>query len=266
MNLNLTERQKTLLVSALLTLFVVVGAIFGYEVKTAPLPKPTQETEIGAQSLQNTGIKCGASADPCVVSNWGRDINVYSDEQSTSKFSVDGATGDTTVAGALAVTGAVSASSITNSGGQANSNYFSVSAPTAVASATPAVRINSLGANNDLLVVEKNSTPVFKVGNSGALTISGAVSVSGAINGVKCVNGTQNVIGSATAIPATLTAAGIATPSFVQASLGTDATGDGVYVTNTRGSGVVTFKIWNSALTPAAATTVVAVDYTVCGN
>lgn len=259
MNLNLTENQKRILTSVVVALVLAVAALLGYEVKQSPAP--TQETEIGAQSLQNTGIKCGASADPCVISNWGRDINVYSDEQSTSKFSVDGATGDTVIAGTLGVTGA-----LTQSGGQSNSNYFSVSAPTAVASATPAVRINSLGANNDLLVVEKNSTPVFKVGNSGALTISGAMSVSGAINGVKCVNGSQSITGAGTAIPATLTAAGISTPSFVQVTLLTDPNGDVSNVSSTNAAGVVTLKVWNSALTPVASSGAATVNYNICGN
>lgn len=84
--------------------------------------------------------------------------------------------------------------------------------------------------------------------------------------GSRCVRGTQNVIGAATVIPATLTAAGIATPSFVVTGLGTDATGDGLHLTHTRASGVVTLKVWSSALTPVAATTVVAVDYEVCGE
>lgn len=192
MNFNLTDKQKTVLVSSLIAVFIIIAGLFGYEVKVTPPPATPVPVEFGAQSLQNTGIKCGASADPCVISNFGRDLNVYSDEQSTSKFSVDGATGNVTVAGTLNVTGAV--------------------------------------------------------------------------NGYKCVNGSQNVIGSATAIPATLTAAGISTPSFVQVSLGTDATGDGDKLTFTKASGVVTLKVWNSALTPVAATTVVAVDYRVCGN
>lgn len=266
MNLNLTERQKTLLVSALLTLFVVVGAIFGYEVKTAPLPKPTQETEIGAQSLQNTGIKCGASADPCVISNWGRDINVYSDEQSTSKFSVDGATGDTVIVGTLGVTGA-----LTQSGGQANSNWVNIAAPTAIGSATPALVVNSAGVSN-LLEARKNATPVFSVSGAGNTTIGGTLGVTGlvTINGVKCYKGQQSVLGAATAIPATLTAAGISTPAWVSQSFAASP-GDTYWQhSHTNAAGVVTFNVYQRLLsgtvTPQAATTTVALDYEVCGQ
>lgn len=98
MNLNLTENQKRILTSVVVALVLAVAALLGYEVKQTPT---APETEIGVQALANQGIKCGASADPCVISNWGRDLNVYSDEQSTSKFSVDGATGNVVAAGSL---------------------------------------------------------------------------------------------------------------------------------------------------------------------
>jgi hypothetical protein len=56
-----------------------------------------------------------------------------------------------------------------------------VTAPTAAATAVPAALINNLGAENDGLVVEKASTPVFKVGNGGSVTASGAVDTAGAL-------------------------------------------------------------------------------------
>ena len=43
-------------------------------------------------------------------------------------------------------------------------------APTAIATATPAFRVNNLGAANDAFVVEDSATPVFRVGQAGVLS------------------------------------------------------------------------------------------------
>ena len=59
---------------------------------------------------------------------------------------------------------------------------------------------------------------------------------------------------------------GMATPQYVMANLAADATGDGNVVTSANSSATVTIKVWNSALTPAAATTPVAVDWCVVGQ
>lgn len=163
--------------------------------------------------------------------------------------------GNGTVAGDLTVTGNITAASVIS-----NSTFLSVAAPTAVTSATPAMRVNSLGANNDLLVVEKASTPVFKIGNGGIITS----------NGVKCYKGQQTVLGAATAIPATLTAVGITTPTWADQSLAA-APGNTYWQTyHTNSAGVVTFGVYQAMLagtvTPQAATTAVALDYEVCGQ
>lgn len=101
-------------------------------------------------------------------------------------------------------------------------------------------------------------------GETGNVTAFGSVS-SGA-SGWKCVHGTQSITGSGTAIPATLTAAGISTPQVVIPAISGNTTGDINSVSASRGSGVVTFLVWNSALTPVAASGAATIDYQVCGN
>jgi hypothetical protein len=58
---------------------------------------------------------------------------------------------------------------------------------------------------------------------------------------------------------------GMATPQFVTANLAGDANGDHARVSSVNASATVTIKVWNTALTPAAATTPVAVDWCVVG-
>lgn len=174
----------------------------------------------------------------------------------------------------VTVTGSLTAAGITNTGGSSNTAYGSISAPTAVASATPVLRLNSLGANNDLFDVEKASTPVFKIGNGGNVTLTGNLSVSGSLSQgastQKCVGGQQSFIGSATVIPATLTAAGITTPFPAVMTINQGPNNNNGLLASTSSSGVVSMNayqaILGATLTPVAATTTTAVTYYVCGQ
>lgn len=119
-------------------------------------------------------------------------------------------------------------------------------------------------------------TPITTPSNLDALSLTsnlavgGNLTVSGTTNGYYCTNGSQTVLGAATVIPATVTAAGISTPVFVQASMSA-APGNTYwreYSTNI--SGTITLGVYQNILsgtvTPQAATTAVAVDYVVCGK
>lgn len=119
-------------------------------------------------------------------------------------------------------------------------------------------------------------TPITTPSNLDALSLTsnlavgGNLTVSGTTNGYYCTNGSQTVLGAATVIPATVTAAGISTPVFVQASMSA-APGNTYwreYSTNI--SGTVTLGVYQNILsgtvTPQAATTAVAVDYVICGK
>lgn len=59
---------------------------------------------------------------------------------------------------------------------------------------------------------------------------------------------------------------GLATPSYVVVTMAQDATGDGARVSTTNISATVTVKGWNTALTPAANTTPIAINYCVIGT
>ena len=233
-----SQVQKLAFMALMLAFVVMVLLAVNVPVRAEPAAPP-----VNAQALEMvpTPITTPSSLDALSL---------------TSNLTVGG---NGAVAGDLTVTGVITASAVIS-----NANGLLITAPTAVASATPALRVNSLGANNDLLVIEKNSTPVFKIGNSGAVTISGP------INGVKCYKGQQTVLGSATAIPATLTAAGISTPTWADQSFAAAPGNTYWNSAHTNSAGVVTFSVYQALLsgtvTPQAATTAVALDYEICGQ
>jgi hypothetical protein len=140
-------------------------------------------------------------------------------------------------------------------GGQTNNNWIKVSAPTAIATATPAAVIDSLGLSN-ILEVRDAATPVFAVRNGG--TLLGTLQYATA--GQKIICSSTTITGTGT-LPTTLS-----TPSYIQLSLAEDVTGDCVHLSYTNSAATVTAKCWNSALTPAAATTPVAVNWCAIGT
>jgi hypothetical protein len=165
---------------------------------------------------------------------------------------IDSSDWDISATGAMTGIGAITADGlVTASGGVA------VSVPTAAATATPAMLINNIGATNDGLVVAKNGTPVFKVSNAGAVTGN---LLRYASSGQQIICGSTTITGTGS-LPHAL-----ATPQFVQLSLAEDVTGDCARLSYTNASATVTAKCWNSALTPAAATTPVAVNWCVIGT
>lgn len=80
--------------------------------------------------------------------------------------------GNSTIAGTLGVTGALTAS-----GGQTNSNWFAVAAPTGIATATPAFVVNSAGVSN-LFEARKNTTPVASIDGTGVGTFANGLTVT----------------------------------------------------------------------------------------
>jgi hypothetical protein len=112
------------------------------------------------------------------------------------------------------------------------------------------------GAN--LIVYSDNgTTQKFKVnGSTGAVT--GFV-LQYPTPGTKENCATQTITGTG------VLATGLATPQYVNLTLAQDATGDGARLTYTNSSATVTAKVWNTALTPAAATTPVTVSWCAVG-
>lgn len=93
MNLNKTQWEKIL--SIVLAAVLAIAAVSGWVV--TPILPPAADTE--ARLREKISIDARDSA---YLYN-GADLVVYSDDHTTAKFTVDGATGDTTIAGALAV-------------------------------------------------------------------------------------------------------------------------------------------------------------------
>jgi len=156
----------------------------------------------------------------------GGKLTLYTDDHSTTSMLLDSAAGAIKVAG-----------------------------PTTVATATPVAVIDSLGVSN-IFEVRDAATPVFVVRNGG--TLVGALGYATA--GQKIICGSTNITGTG------VIAHALATPSFVQLSLAQDVTGDCARLSYTNSAATVTAKCWNSALTPAAAAAVAAVNWCVIGT
>lgn len=106
--MGLSREQWGKIGYALIVFVIALASVFGYDLgviqprEYSPLPLPPG----GTRAVERIGIKCAEGSDPCVESWYGRDLNVYSDAGSTAKFTVDGATGNTAVAGTLTQSGA----------------------------------------------------------------------------------------------------------------------------------------------------------------
>lgn len=145
----------------------------------------------------------------------------------------------------------------TNSAGLSVAPNVVVAGPTALATATPVLYVNSASAHN-LVVIAKAATPVFVVGNDGAI-VTGQVIKNTA--GYEETCGVQTVTGAATTTPHNLS-----TPVAVQANLAADPVGDQI-VSYTNAAAVITLKVWkNNAGTPTASTDAVSVAWCAKGT
>jgi len=143
----------------------------------------------------------------------------------------------------------------TATGGDTVNNWAKVAAPTAIATATPAMVVDSLGVSN-ILEVRDAATPVFTIRNGG--TVIGNVLQYGS-SGYKIVCNTTTITGTGAL------AHGLATPVAVVGALSEDVTGDHAHVSFTNSAATVTAKVWDTALTPAASSAGATVDWCVVG-
>lgn len=97
------------------------------------------------------------------------------------------------------------------------------------------------------------------ISSSGNITVTGDISTTGKLlaPNYEVCGIVPNVVGTAVAPH------GMPTPGVVIVSLAEDATGDASHVTYGNAGGVVSLKVWNSALTPAPNTTPAAVSWCV---
>jgi hypothetical protein len=147
----------------------------------------------------------------------------------------------------------------THSGGQTVNNWGKIAAPTAIATATPAMVVDSLGVST-IFEVRDAATPVFTVNNGG--TITGLVLQYGTAG--------QRVYCNASTFTGTLaltsSTTAIATPVVPWCSLNQDPTGASQTCSTINASGVVTVSVWTSNATPTASEEGAAVSYCIIGT
>lgn len=210
-------------ISITLTIVALLAALFvACQPKVAEVPVVDTGPELAMQSRDNLLSRDGGNA----VEIWnGGDIVAYSNEGSTQSVLIEGAQGLAKFTVPTAVGTATPAVLIDNQGSVANSlevrknatpvfyvdvdgnvTYtgmtsagglisaaVGVSAPTAVATATPAFYVDSLGVSN-LFEVRDAATPVAYWANGGALTQVGNTTIQGTLD----VTGASTFTGAAT--------------------------------------------------------------------
>jgi hypothetical protein len=147
----------------------------------------------------------------------------------------------------------------THSGGQTVNSWAKVAAPTAIATATPALVVDSAGVSN-LVDVRKNATPVFQVAGNGIVT--GLVLQYGS-SGQRIYCNSSTFTGT---LALTSSTTAIATPVVPWCSLNQDPTGVSQTCSTLNASGVVTVSVWSSNPTPEASDEGVSVSYCIIGT
>lgn len=248
---------------------VLVSLFFGV---TYPLPPAPVETPVGVEA-RGVNVRTEKAL---VVEN-------YIDDKGTLDVA-----GAATIGGALTVTGAITGGSFspdtfTNASDLiANTGAFTTSLKVAL---TPVALLSGSAINATSLKVA--ATPVallqgsaidaasLKVALTPVALLSGstlnetAISVAGTpvVVQVGALSGGQSVICGSTVITGTgVLPTGLATPMYVTLSLGQDVTGDCNRLSFTNAAATVTAKCYNSALTPAPATTPATVNWCVNGK
>ncbi len=247
---------------------------------------------LGALGFIGVGGLVCTGGDPitgdCITIWNAGSIHLYDNQGGNLKFSVDGNNGDVNTAGGYQIKGtpiavgtAIPTATPLSVGGIITATV--VSAATFVANGTPVIPFSTPQPTYAYVAPTADGTKLDKSGGTitGALVITDTLSVTGVITSTgisvnatpafwvtpiptptaQIGGGLYEVCGSDTITGTGTIAHGLATPSYITAGLAADATGDGVRVTWTNASAVVTLKVWNSALTPAPNTTPVAVDW-----
>ncbi len=196
--MQLTEDQKKQLVGigvgVLIALVVQALAVMGIDVVQPRLIPPATATPApaGIVSTMTAGIngyECGAGTNFCLRSLYGRDLEVYSDSGSTSKFSVDGATGNVTAAGYASVGSVlklVKQTTLEVTQGGTITPTGSMQPITSTAGITASTVATGTTFNNWLVrLVNTNASDTIVLTNSGTLVLPGAGDLTlGANDGV----------------------------------------------------------------------------------
>lgn len=229
--MNLTDRQKQLLVNLVFAVIAFAGSFFGFQ-------------QLSSKSGQ-VGVE---SYGPLVyLDKGGNRFNV------ASGGDIEVAAGATEVHAGDAQFRNLTVSTAVNVGGA----YVGI---TPVATATPAYNITAT--NIAAHSIKVDGTPVFW---PTAQTL-----FLGATAGQHVYCSSQTVRGSATVNPTSIAAAGITTPNAVLTNFGGAHAANPQFVTSANSTGGVTLNTWQQIVgattTPQAATTDVAIDYCIVGN
>jgi hypothetical protein len=262
----------------------------------APVEPVKNSTQPNTRGL-TTGTGIVDTGGEGIASYAGGGLYAYSDAGSTETFSVASDTGIVTATGLANLSGGVLSTGVI-----ANTGVFTTSVKVA---GTPVARLSGSaidasslkvaltpvallqGSAIDASSLKVALTPVAKLSgsaidatslgvnltpvallsgstiNATALTVVGTpvvVQTGAFASNARMVCGSTTITGTGT-LPHAL-----ATPQFVQLSLGQNVTGDCTALSYTNASAVVTAKCFNSALTPVAAATPAPIDWCVIGK
>jgi hypothetical protein len=175
---------------------------------------------------------------------------------------------DLAVGGNLTVTGDITGGSFEPSEFSSASTIYAdagVFTTTLTLAGTPVARVSGDGINATSLKVGATAVALQAGSAIDATSLKVAatpvvVQVGALAAGAKIICGSTTITGTGT-LPTTL-----ATPQYVNLTLGQDVTGNCQSLSYTNASATVTAKCFNSALTPAPATTPVAVNWCVIGK
>jgi len=180
----MNETNKKYIAWIIVVIAVLVAGFLGV---TYPIPAPPTSPlappSVVSQALISGGIKCHSVGPTgnCVEIWNGGDVRVYSNQGTTSKFSVDGATGDTTIAGSLAVSGS------TVDGGVIGNN----TAITGTLTVTGATSLVGIATTTAGVAVGGNLTVTGATSLVGIATTTAGVAVGGnlTVTGATVLNG-----------------------------------------------------------------------------
>jgi hypothetical protein len=284
------KRTIQYILTAAALIIAIVGAYFGISLPVPPMPGP----DINAQavptqsgppgdfvSMSYGGTYQDAIAVSVPTANATADTALYINDLSVAKpFSVAeastpvldvGAGGGVSMYAATAVATGVPGLKVNSAGlGKLlevqdggtniveafNGGGAKITAPTAVATGVPGLVVDGVGVSNPF-EVRINATPAFTVQDNG--DVKGEVlHYASANNDIVC--GSQTITDTANVTH------GLTTPAYAFCSMAATITGDAATCSAAISGSTVTVKVRNTALTPAANSTGIAVGWCVIGT
>ena len=163
--MQLTDEQKKRIIAAivggLIFIALAVLAALGMEVKIPTAGAAGLDSDVEPAALAGpgaAGYQCNVATTACVVSRYGRDLQVYSDGGSTLKYQVDGATGTVAHSGFERLTAATSITVTNGNPFTPTGTYQRVAAAGAV---TPTLATSGFTAGDILMLVNTSAQNIL---------------------------------------------------------------------------------------------------------